>query len=114
MVESAAPLTPEEEAALRELAVKHQRRHRFLSVTVRGHRTIILHTIWTCWPSDERELGRLACLVVHALAGLGLWGWSLRCLRQEEATARQWQLQHARWHAESRPWREPWAREDGS
>ena len=118
MVESAEPLTPEEEAALRELEVKHQRRHRwlarFLSVNVRVHTTIILHTLWTCWPPDGRELGRLAFLVVNALAGLGILGWSLRCLRQEEAIDRQWKLQNARWHPESRAWRQQGGRADGS
>ena len=109
MVEAAEPLTPEEEAALRELAVKHQRRHRwlalFVSVTVSGHTTIILHTLWTGWPPDGRELGRLACLVVNALTGLGLLGWSLR---HEEASERQWTRQNARWQAESRAWRQRW------
>jgi hypothetical protein len=50
MAEPTEPLTPEEEAALRELAARHRRRHRWLalfwSVTVSAHTTIILHTIW--------------------------------------------------------------------
>jgi hypothetical protein len=78
VVDSAEPLTPEEEAALHELEAKHRHRHRWLalfsSVNVSGHTTIILHTLWTCWPPDGRDLGRLACLVVKALAGLGLLG----------------------------------------
>jgi hypothetical protein len=53
----AAPVesqTPEEEAALRELAARHRRRHRwialFSSVTVSVHTTLILHTLWDGWP----------------------------------------------------------------
>jgi hypothetical protein len=70
-------------------------------VTVSIHTTVILSTAWNCWPPDERELWRLALLVVNALAGLGMLGWSLLCLRQEKAMDRQWKLQSARWHAES-------------
>ena len=73
---------------------------------VSGHTTIILHTLWACWPPDGRELGRLAFLVVNALAGLSLLGWSLRSLRQEEAMERQWTRQNARWYTESRAWRQ--------
>ena len=60
------------------------------------------------------RVGRLACLVVNAFGGLGLLGWSLRSLRQEEATECQWKLQNARWHAESRAWRQQGGGEDGS
>jgi hypothetical protein len=72
MIESTDPQTPEEVAALRELAAT--RRHRWLalcwSVTVSAHTTIILHTIWQDWPLDARDLGLLAFLVVNALGGL--------------------------------------------
>ena len=64
MAESVEPQTPEEEAALRELAAKHRCRHRwfalFWSVTASVHTTVILHTIWHDWPLDARDLGRLA------------------------------------------------------
>jgi hypothetical protein len=43
------PQTPEEEAALRALAARHQRRRRwialFWSVSVSVHATLILHTL---------------------------------------------------------------------
>jgi hypothetical protein len=77
MAASVEPQTPEEEAALRELAGTHRRRHRwfalFWSVTISAHTTIILHTIWHDWPLDARDLGPLAFLVVHALEGLAWW-----------------------------------------
>jgi hypothetical protein len=43
-------------------------------VTVSGHTTIILHTIWDGWPLHACELGPLAVVVVNALGGLGLSG----------------------------------------
>jgi hypothetical protein len=43
---------------------------------------------------------------LNALGGLGWLGWSLRYLRRDEAMDRQWTLQHARWRAEDRAWRE--------
>ena len=50
MAASVEPQTPEEAAALRELAATHRRRHRWLalgwSVTVSAHATLILDTIW--------------------------------------------------------------------
>lgn len=52
MAETIEPQTPEEDAALRELAAT--RRHRwfalFWSLTISAHATIILHTIWDGWP----------------------------------------------------------------
>jgi hypothetical protein len=49
MAASVEPQTPEEEAALRELAATHRRRHRwfalFWSVIASVHTTVILHTI---------------------------------------------------------------------
>jgi hypothetical protein len=113
MTESAAPQTPEEEAALRALAATHRRRHRWLalfwSVTVSVHTTIILPTIWHDWPLDARDLGPLAFFVVNALVGLGWLAWGLRGLRQEEASDRQWTRQDMRWQAETRAWRDRWA-----
>jgi hypothetical protein len=117
MAESVEPQTPEEEAALRALEIKHRRRHRwialFWSVAVSGHTTIILHTIWDSWPLHERDLGPLALLVVNAVGGLGLMAWGLRGLRQGEATDRQWTLQHARWQAQNRAWHERRAARQG-
>jgi hypothetical protein len=98
VVEPTQPVTHQEEAALRELAAKHRRRRRWIalywSVTVSVHTTIILHTIWDCWPLNGRDLGPLAFFVVNALGGLGLPAWSLRCLRTDEAMERHWRLQH--------------------
>jgi hypothetical protein len=56
----------------------------------------MLHTIWNGWPLHERDLGRFALFVVHALGGLGMLGWSLRSLHKEEAMGRQWTLQKSR------------------
>jgi hypothetical protein len=71
MAASIEPQTPEEDAALRELAATHRRRHRcvalFSSVVVSVHATIILHTIWQDWPFDARDLLWLAFFVVSAL-----------------------------------------------
>jgi hypothetical protein len=101
MTESTEPQTPEEEAALRALAAKHRRRHRWIalysSVTVSVHTTLILHTLWDGWPLHACDLGPLALLVVNALGVLGWVGWSLRSFRRDEAMARQWTLQSARW-----------------
>jgi hypothetical protein len=117
MAEPTEPLTPEEEAALLELAAKHRRRHRWLalfwSVTVSVHTTIILHTIWHDWPLEGRDLGPLAFLVVNALGGLGWLAWGLRALRADEAMDRQWTLQKVRWQARDRAWRERWAESGG-
>jgi hypothetical protein len=111
MAESTEPQTPEEEAALRALEIKHRRRHRwialFWSVTVSVHTTLILHTLWDGWPLQERDVVLLAFFGVNALGGLGWLAWGLRGLRQEEATDRQWRLQHARWQAETCAWRQP-------
>jgi hypothetical protein len=78
MTESTGPQTPEEEAALRALEIKHRRRHRWIalysSVTVSVHTTLILHTLWDGWPLQERDVGPLAFLVVNALGGLGWLG----------------------------------------
>jgi hypothetical protein len=61
---STEPQTPEEEAALRALAVTHQRWHRRLtlccSLCVSVHTTVNLHTVWYGWPLYERDLGPLA------------------------------------------------------
>jgi hypothetical protein len=112
MVEGREPQTPEEEAALREVAAKHWRRHRWValvvSVLVSIHTTVILHTIWHGWPLNARDLGRLTFFVINALVGLGLLGWGLRCLRADEAMDRQGKLQAVRWQAETRAWRQPW------
>ena len=109
MAAAVEPQTPEEVAALRELAATHRRRHRWLalfcSVIVSVHTTIILHTIWHDWPLGMRELGPLAFLVVNALGGLGLLAWSLRSLRESEAMDGQWKVQDARWRAWDRAWR---------
>jgi hypothetical protein len=111
MAESAGPQTPEE-AALRALAAKHRRRHRWVSLfgslCVSVHATVILATAWDRWPLHARDLGPLAFLVVNALGGLGLLGWSLRGLREDEAMARRWKLENVRWRAQSRAWHQPW------
>jgi hypothetical protein len=108
MTESTDLQTPEEEAALRELAATHRRRHRWVallsSVVVSVHTTIILHTIWHDWPLDTRDLGWLAFFVVNALGGVGWLAWGLRSLREEEAIDRQWTLQDVRWRAQCRAW----------
>jgi hypothetical protein len=110
MAESTEPQTPEEDAALRALEIKHRRRHRwialFSSVTVSVHTTVILATAWDRWPLHARDLGPLAFLVVNALGGLGWLGGSLRGLRRDEAMDRQWTLQNMRWRAETRAWRQ--------
>jgi hypothetical protein len=112
MAESVAPQTPEEAAALRDLAATHRRRHRWLavfwSVTASVHATLILHTIWYDWPLDARDLGRLTFFVVNALGGLGWWEWGLRGLREREAMDRQWKVQDVRWQIQSRAWSRPW------
>jgi hypothetical protein len=112
MAEPTAPLTPEEEAALRALATRHRRRHRgialFWSVSVSIHTTIILHTIWNGWLLSARDLGPLAFFVVNALGGLGWLEWGLRSLRRDEALDRQWTLQDVRWKAQDRAWHQPW------
>jgi hypothetical protein len=111
MMASVEPQTPEETAALRELAATHRRRHWWLalcwSVTVSAHVTLILYTIWQDWPLDARDLGPLAFLVVNALAGLGSWEWGLRGLREDEAMDRQWKVEDVRWRAQARAWRQP-------
>jgi len=60
MTESTRPQTPEEDAALRALEIKHRRRHRWIalysSVTVSVHTTVILHTLWRGWPRITRGL----------------------------------------------------------
>lgn len=113
MVESTAPQTPEEAAALRELAAMHRRRHRWVAlvwrVGVSVHTTVILHTVGHAWPLDARELGWLAVFVVNALVGLGMLEWGLRGLRQSETLDRQWTQQTACWRAQDRAWRERWA-----
>jgi len=89
MAASVKPQTPEEAAALRELAATHRRQHRWFAlccrVTVSAHTTIILHMTWQDWPLDARDLGPLALFVVHALGGLGWLAWSLRGLCEREA-----------------------------
>ena len=112
MAASVEPQTPDEEAALRELAATHRRRHRwvalFWSLCVSVHTTIILHTIWHDWPLDARDLGLLAFFVVNALGGVGWLAWGLRGLRESEAMDRQWKVQDVRWRAQDRAWRERW------
>jgi hypothetical protein len=111
MAASVESQTPEEDAALRALAITHRRRHRwfalFWSVTVSVHATIVLHTIWHSWPLSTRDLGPLAFLVVNALGALGMCEWGLRSLRESEAWARQWTLQDVRWRAQDRAWHQP-------
>jgi hypothetical protein len=111
MVERSAPLTPEAEAALRQVAATHRRRHRwvalFFSGVVSVHTTIILYTLWDSWPLDARDGWALAFLVVNALSGLGLSAWSLRWLRTDEALERQRALDRVRWQAERRAWPQP-------
>jgi len=91
------PQTPEEEAALRELAARHRRQHRWValvsSMVVSVHTTIILHTIWHDWPLNARDLMWLVFFVVNALGGLVWLAWGLRGLREEEAIDRRWTLQ---------------------
>jgi hypothetical protein len=72
------------------------------------HTTVILATAWDRWPLHGRDLGPLALLVVNALGGLGLLGWSLRGLREDETMARRWKLEDVRWYAQSRAWHQPW------
>jgi hypothetical protein len=103
MAASIEPQTPEEDAALRELAATHRRQHRwvalFSSVVVSVHTTIILYTIWQNWPLDARNLGRLAFFVVSALGGMGWLAWGLRSLRESEAADRRLTLRDARGRA---------------
>jgi hypothetical protein len=110
MAGSVDPQTPEEAAALRELAATHQRRHRwfalFWSVTISVHTTIILHTVWHSWPLDARDLRRLAFFVVNALGGVGPGEWGLRQLRTNAAMERRWRLQDVCWRAQRRAWRQ--------
>ena len=117
MTESTGSQTPEEDAALRVLEIKHRRRHRWIalysSVNVSVHTTLILHTLWDGWPLNDRDLGTLAFLVVNALGGLSWLAWGLRSFRRDEAMDRQWTLQHARWHAQDRAWRDQWAEHRG-
>lgn len=117
MTESTRPQTPEEEAALRALEIKHRRRHRwialFWSVSVSVHTTLILQAIWDGWPLHECDLGLLALLGVNALGGVGWLGWNLRCFRRDEAMDRQWTLQRARWQAQDRAWRDQWVENRG-
>ena len=105
---STEPQTPEEEAALRELAATHRRRHRwvalFSSLCVSVHTTLILHTVWHDWPLDARDLGALVFFVVNALGGMGMMAWGLRGLRESEALDRQWAVQKVRWRAQDRAW----------
>jgi hypothetical protein len=112
MAASIEPQTPEEDAALHELAATHRRRHRwvalFSSVVVSVHTTIILHTIWQNWPLDARDLGRLAFFVVSALGGLGWLAWRLRGLRDSEAADRRLTLREARGGAQHRAWSQWW------
>jgi hypothetical protein len=105
MAASIEPQTPEEAAALRELAATHRRRHRWLalyySVCISVHATLILHAVWHDWPLDARDLGPLAFFVVNALGGLGC-GWHGAC----EAMDRHWKVQDVRWRAQRRAWRQ--------
>ena len=86
MAESTEPQTPEEDAALRALEIKHRRRHRwialFSSVTVSVHTTVILTTAWDRWPLHACDLGPLAFLVVNALFGLGWLGGHCQLVEQ--------------------------------
>jgi hypothetical protein len=108
MTESAEPQTPEEAAALRALAARHRRRHRWValhsSMVVSVHATIILHTIWHDWPLDVRDLLWLAFFVVNALGGLVWLAWGLRGLRESEAIDRRWTLRDVRWRARDCAW----------
>ena len=112
MEASMEPQTSEEEAALRALAVKHQRRHRwmalFCSLCVSVHTLVILHTVWRDWLRNAGDLVGFAFLVVNACVGLGMLGWSLRALRRDEALDRQEALLKVRWRAQDRAWRERW------
>jgi hypothetical protein len=114
-VEPTEPLTPEEEAALRELAATHRRRWvaLFWRVAVSVHTTIIPHAIWDGWPLNDRALGPLAFSVVHALGGLGLSTWSLRCWRESEPLDRHRTRQDVRWRAQDRAWRQQWEEHRG-
>ena len=107
MTESADPQTPEE-AALRALATKHRRRHRwvalFSSLVVSAHTTIILYTVWHDWPLDACDLMWLVFFVVNALGGLVWLALSLRGLRAEEAIDRRLMLRDVRWRARDRAW----------
>jgi hypothetical protein len=110
MAEPTEPLTPEEEAALRALAARHRRWHRWVarlsSVVVSGHTAIILHTLWDGWPLDARDLMWLGFFVVNAFGGLAWLTWGLRSLREEEAIDRRWMLQDMRWRARDHAWRQ--------
>ena len=59
MAASVEPQTPDEAAALHELAATHRRRHRWFalswSVILSVHVTVILHTIGHGWPFDARD-----------------------------------------------------------
>jgi len=74
MAEPVEPHTPEE-AALRELATRPRRQHRWLalgwSVTASRHATLIRHTVRHDRPLDARDLGPPACFAANALGGLG-------------------------------------------
>jgi hypothetical protein len=117
MTESTELQTPEEEAALCALEIKHRRRHRWMalyaSVTVSVHTTLILHTLWDGWPLQERDMGLLAFMLVNALGGLGWLGWNLRGFRRDEAMDRQWTLQTVHWRAQDCAWDDQWAERRG-
>ena len=75
MAEPTEPQTPEEMAALRELAAAHRRRHCWValvsSVCVSVHTTAILHTLWHGWPPHEGSLRQVVGIMIGALGSLG-------------------------------------------
>jgi hypothetical protein len=105
---STEPQTLEEAATLREVAVTHRRRHRWValvfSVCVSVHTTIILHTLWHGCPLYEGSLRQVVGIMMGALGSLGPLGWSLRDLRADEALDRQETLRKVRWRAQDRAW----------
>jgi hypothetical protein len=115
VVESTEPLIPEIEAALHTLEAKHRQWWvaLFLRVTGSVPVTVILNTIWSCWPLNTGDLGWLTLFMVNALGGLGMSAWRLRYLRQGEATDRQWKLQGLRWQTQDRAWHQQWEERRG-
>jgi hypothetical protein len=109
--ERTAPLTPEAQAALRQVEATYRRRHQWValcrSVVVSVHTMIILHTLWDSWPLDSCDMWPLAFLVVNALSGVGFSAWSLRGLRTDETLERRPTLDQVRWQAERRAWFQP-------
>jgi hypothetical protein len=99
MTESTGPQTPEEEAALRELAAGHRRRHRLaallMAVITSTYITVILATTWHDWPLTARDLGFLVFFVCNGLFSTCWMLWGLRQLSADAALERRTQPRNA-------------------